>query len=90
MATEPRALPTRTRAAFAALTAIGVAWAVFAAWVLGRRRPLFAQDRVLSARIALAATATTTLGAVALAGARGSTAALTATATPGTSPGLTT
>ncbi|MDT7843355.1 transmembrane transport protein [Streptomyces justiciae] len=82
-ATEPHALPPRTRAAFAALIAIGLAWAVFAAWVLSRRRPLFAQDRVLSARIALAATVTTTLGTVALAGARGSTADLAATAAGG-------
>lgn len=82
-ATEPHALPTRTRAAFAALIAIGLAWAVFAAWVLSRRRPLFAQDRVLSARIALAATVITTLGAVALAAARGSTADLAATAAGG-------
>ncbi|MFB8777945.1 transmembrane transport protein [Streptomyces broussonetiae] len=82
-ATEPDALPTRTQAAFAGLIAIGLGWAVFAGWVLTRRRPLFARDRVVSARIALAATVVTALAAVALAGARGSTADLAATAAGG-------
>ncbi|MBC7272358.1 MAG: transmembrane transport protein [Streptomyces sp.] len=82
-ATEPGALPTRTRAAFAGLIAIGLAWAVFAGWVLTRRRPLFARDRVVSARIALAATVVTALAGVALAAARGSTADLVATAAAG-------
>ncbi|MFH8446924.1 transmembrane transport protein [Streptomyces sp. NPDC018026] len=82
-ATEPHALPPRTQAVFTGLIAIGLAWAVFAGWVLSRRRPLFAQDRVLSARIALAATVVTVLAGVALAAVRGSTADLVATATGG-------
>ncbi|TDD20465.1 transmembrane transport protein [Nonomuraea diastatica] len=82
-ATEPNTLPTRTQAVFAGLIAIGLAWAFFAGWVLSRRRPLFAQDRVLSARIALAATVVTAAGGVALAAARGSTADLVATAAGG-------
>ncbi len=82
-ATEPHAPPLRTQAVFAGLIAIGLAWAVFAGWVLSRRRPLFARDQVLSARIALAATAATTLAGVALAAVRGSIADLAATATGG-------
>ncbi|MDH6436830.1 hypothetical protein M2158_005371 [Streptomyces sp. SAI-144] len=82
-ATESNALPTRTQAVFAGLIAIGLAWAVFAGWVLSRRRPLFARDRVLSARIALAATVVTALAGVALAAVRGSTAGLVATAAGG-------
>ncbi|GGX08885.1 hypothetical protein GCM10010297_32970 [Streptomyces malachitofuscus] len=82
-ATEPHAPPPRTQAAFAGLIAIGLAWAVLAGWVLSRRRPLFARDRVLSARIALAATVVTALAGVALAAVRGSTADLVATATGG-------
>ncbi|NUS28105.1 MAG: transmembrane transport protein [Streptomyces sp.] len=82
-ATEPHALPARTQAAFAGLIAIGLAWAAFAGWVLTLRRPLFARDRVLSARIALAATVVTALSGVALAAVRGSSADLTATAAGG-------
>jgi hypothetical protein len=82
-ATEPNALPARTQAAFAGLIVIGLAWAVFASWVLSRRRPLFARDRVLSARIALAATGVSAMAGVALAVARGSTCDLVATAAGG-------
>ncbi|WCN05184.1 hypothetical protein [Streptomyces sp. M92] len=59
MATEPHALPPRAQAVFAGLIALGPASAGFAGWVLSRRRPLFAKDRVLSARIALAVPAVT-------------------------------
>ncbi|WP_116247779.1 transmembrane transport protein [Nocardiopsis sp. FIRDI 009] len=69
-ATEPQPLPTRTQAAFAGLIAIGLAWAVFAGWVLSRRRPLFARDRVLGGRIALAAALVTGVAGTALAAAR--------------------
>ncbi|MFV0132003.1 transmembrane transport protein [Streptomyces sp. HMX87] len=79
-ATEPEPLPPRTRAAFAGLIAIGLAWAVFAGWVLRRRRPLFARDRVLGARLALAATTVTGVSATALAAARGTVAEALATA----------
>lgn len=63
--TEPR-LPARTHAAFALLTALGSAWTVFAAWVLGRRRVLFGVDRVVAASLGLAGT---TLGAAGMAAA---------------------
>ncbi|AZM58818.1 MULTISPECIES: transmembrane transport protein [unclassified Streptomyces] len=82
-ATEPHAPPPRTRVVFAGLIAVGLAWAVFAGWVLSRRRPLFARDRVLSARIALAATVVTASAGVALAAVRGGTAGLVATTTGG-------
>ncbi|QOV40844.1 transmembrane transport protein [Streptomyces ferrugineus] len=69
--TEPQPLPARTQVAFAGLIAIGLAWAGFAGWVLSRRRPLFARDRVLGALIAFAATVATSAGGTALAVARG-------------------
>ncbi|MDT9695343.1 hypothetical protein [Streptomyces sp. P17] len=76
-------LPARTQAVFAGLIAIGLAWAVFAAWVLSRRRPLFARDRVLSGWIALAATVATAVAGLTLAAVRGSAADLVATAAGG-------
>lgn len=51
-ATEPTPLPARTKAAFAALIAVGLTWAGLAAWALVRR-PLFAIDRVVTATLAL-------------------------------------
>ena len=64
--TEP-GLPARTRVAFAVLVLVGLAWAAFAAWVLARRRVLLATHRVVAARLAIAATALFTAGAVAVA-----------------------
>lgn len=61
--TEP-ALPLRTRVALAAMVAIGLSWAVFAAWVLARRRVLLAAHHVVAARLAVAFTAVYTLGAL--------------------------
>lgn len=81
--TEPHPLPARTQAAFAALIAIGLAWAAFAGWVLVRRRPLFARDRVLGARLALAVSAGTCAVGTALAATRGTTAETVATALTG-------
>lgn len=72
-ATEPTPLPVRTQLAFAGLIAIGIAWAVFAAWALARR-PLFAVDRVIAACLAVGFSALTTIGAAAVASARSSTA----------------
>jgi hypothetical protein len=72
-ATEPAPLPARTQLAFAALIAVGLAWAAFAAWTLARR-PLFAIDRVIAAALAVGFSALTTAGTVAVALARGSTA----------------
>lgn len=64
-ATEP-ALPVRTRAAFAAMIAIGAAWTAFASWVLTRRYPLFARDRVIAGRMAVAFACVFAAGALVL------------------------
>ncbi|WP_432041779.1 transmembrane transport protein [Streptomyces cadmiisoli] len=82
-ATEPHPLPARTQAAFAGLIAIGLAWAAVAGWVLTRRRPLFARDRVLGARLALVAAVATGVAGTALTAARASTAEALATALAG-------
>lgn len=76
-ATEPGPLPTRTRLAFAGMIVIGVVWAVFAAWALARR-PLFAVDRVIAAWLAVTFSTMMTVGTVAVALARGSTAGVLA------------
>jgi hypothetical protein len=65
-ATEPGELPGRTRLAFAALMALCLVWTGFGAWVLTRRVPLFALDRVVAAWIALAASVLTTAGGLAV------------------------
>ena len=62
--TEP-ALPARTQLAFAVMTAIGASWVALAAWVLAARRPLFARDRVLAGRMAVAFTMVFAGGALA-------------------------
>lgn len=82
-ATEPQPLPARTQAAFAGLIAAGLGWAVFAGWVVSRRRPLYARDRVLGAGIALVASSVTGAVGTALAAARGTAAAALATALAG-------
>ena len=53
-ATEP-GLPARTHLAFAGLVLGGLAWVVYAVWVLTRRTPLFARDRVIAAWIGVMA-----------------------------------
>ncbi|MFE2546104.1 transmembrane transport protein [Actinacidiphila glaucinigra] len=83
-ATEPRALPVRTQAVFAGLIAVGLAWAAVAAWALTRRRPLYAQDQVVGARLALVVSAVTGIVGTVLAAARGTTTAVLTTAAVGT------
>lgn len=61
--TEP-ALPARTQVAFGAMAGIGAAWVGFATWVLRARRPLYARDRVIAGRLAVAFTAVFTAGAL--------------------------
>lgn len=51
-ATEP-ALPIRTQLSFGVMAAIGASWVALAAWVLTRRRPLFARDRVIAGTMAV-------------------------------------
>jgi hypothetical protein len=65
LATEPE-LPARTRTAFAIIVSAGLAWAAFAAWVLARRRVLFASHRVVAARMGATFSAVFTTGALAL------------------------
>ena len=47
------ALPPRTQAAFAAIVAMGLAWATFGLWALTTRRALYAKQRVVATRLAL-------------------------------------
>ncbi|WP_169946673.1 hypothetical protein [Microbispora sp. H11081] len=62
---EPGPLPGRTHLGFALFTVFCLAWAVYGGWLLTRRVPLFATDRVIAAWIGLAASlATTALVAV--------------------------
>ncbi|MBC6457269.1 hypothetical protein [Actinomadura sp. HBU206391] len=70
-ATEPGGLPARTHVAFAALTAAGLGWAGFAAWVLSRRGPLFARDRVIAGGLALGFSTVATGGIALIAIVRG-------------------
>jgi hypothetical protein len=63
--TEP-GLPARTQIALAILVGIAVSWAVFATWVLTRRRVLLAGPRVVASRMAVVFTTVFTLGAWAL------------------------
>jgi hypothetical protein len=53
-ATEPGLQP-RTQVAFGGIIVVGLAWAGYGAWVLTRRLPLFALDRVVAAWMGLAA-----------------------------------
>jgi hypothetical protein len=48
-------LPARTHLAFAGLVLGGLVWAGYAGWVLTRRTPLFARDRVIAAWIGVVA-----------------------------------
>lgn len=63
--TEPD-LPLRTRIALGVLTAIGAGWGGYAAWVLTRRRVLFARQRVIAGWLALLFTTVFTVGAFAI------------------------
>ena len=60
------ALPRRTQAAFAAIIAIGLAWAAFGAWALTTRRALYARQRVVATRLALLCGLAYTVGCVIL------------------------
>jgi hypothetical protein len=64
-ATEP-SLPVRTHVAFAFIVSAAAAWAVFAAWVLARRRVLFGADRVLAAKMGMTFSALAAAGMAAL------------------------
>jgi hypothetical protein len=59
------ALPLRTQLAFGAMCLIGVSWMALCLWALGARRPLFARDRVIAGRMAVAFTSVFLAGGVA-------------------------
>ncbi|HSK20666.1 MAG TPA: hypothetical protein VK912_16050 [Longimicrobiales bacterium] len=63
LATEA-GLPGRTQAAFVVVASAGLAWAALAAWVLARRRVLFASHRVMAGRMSVTCTALFTAGAL--------------------------
>src|SRR5436190_18080214 len=65
LATEP-VLPVRTQAAFAVIALGGLAWAVFAVWVLTRRRVLLAEHHVAAATLATALSTVFLTGAIVL------------------------
>jgi apolipoprotein N-acyltransferase len=68
-ATEP-GLPPRTKVAFAVLVVTGLCWTTFGCWVVTRRTPLFAQDRVVAGWLGVGAWAAFTVGAFALTASR--------------------
>ncbi|MFI0419427.1 hypothetical protein [Spongiactinospora sp. 9N601] len=57
---EPGPLPGHTHLAFAMFTTFCLAWAGYGGWLLTRRVPLFATDRLIAAWLALTASITTT------------------------------
>lgn len=63
--TEP-ALPVRTSVSFAVLAIIGLGWTIFSVWVLTARRVMFAHQRVVAGRLAVAFCAAFTAGCVML------------------------
>ncbi|GAA5082968.1 peptidoglycan/LPS O-acetylase OafA/YrhL [Thermocatellispora tengchongensis] len=69
--TEPGPLPGRTRLAFALFLVFCLAWAAYGGWLLTRRVPLFATEKVIAAWIALAASLVTTAVMVTIAAQRG-------------------
>lgn len=64
-------LPLRTHLAFAGIIVLGTAWMAVAFYVLTRRRPLYAADRVLATGLAVTATSVVGIAATVLAGVRG-------------------
>ncbi|MGV9305899.1 MULTISPECIES: hypothetical protein [unclassified Nonomuraea] len=68
---EPGPLPGRTHLAFALFTVFCLAWTGYGGWLLTRRVPLFATDRVIAAWIGLAASLATTAALAAAAVQRG-------------------
>ncbi|MFG1947235.1 hypothetical protein [Nonomuraea sp. NPDC048826] len=58
--TEPGPLPGHTQAAFALSAVFCLAWACYGGWLLTRRVPLFATDRLVAAYLGLVASLATT------------------------------
>jgi hypothetical protein len=74
-------LPLRTQAAFGAMSVIGASWVGLSIWALKARRPLYARDRVIAGRMAVAFTALFLAGAIAGVFMAGTPAAYAAVAT---------
>ena len=62
--TEP-VLSPRTHAAFGVMSVIGASWVALATWALMTRRVLFARDRVIAGKLAVAFTCVFVVGALA-------------------------
>jgi hypothetical protein len=61
------ALPARTQVAFGLLSAIGIAWVAYGAWVLRARRVMLAVQRVVAGRLAVAFSGVFAVGCLVLA-----------------------
>ncbi|MBB5076142.1 hypothetical protein [Nonomuraea endophytica] len=57
--TEPEPLPDRLHLGFGLLLALCLVWAGYGGWVLARRTPMFALDRVVAGWLAVAASTLT-------------------------------
>jgi hypothetical protein len=64
-------LPLRTHLAFGGIVGLGTAWMAVVTYVLTRRRPLYAADRVLATGLAVGATSIVGIATTVLAGIRG-------------------
>lgn len=80
-ATEP-GLPLRTHLSFAGIVLLGTGWVAVAGYVLTRRRPLYAADRVLATGMAVTATSAGGVGVTVVAGLRGGALAAATAAVP--------
>jgi membrane associated rhomboid family serine protease len=83
LATEP-ALPGRAQAAFGVMLLIGASWVGYAAWVLGNRKTLLANQQVVAGCMAVGFTGTFFACSAVAVLISGSTLALAAAATGGT------
>jgi hypothetical protein len=73
--TEPAPLPLRTHVAFGLLTAINLAWSALFAWIVTRRKVLYAMHRVIAGWMALGFCALFLIAGLVLAGLRMNTTA---------------
>lgn len=64
-------LPLRTHLAFGGIVVLGAAWMAMVTYVLTRRRPLYAADRVLATGLALGVTSVVGIATTVLAWSRG-------------------
>ncbi|WP_043622533.1 hypothetical protein [Nonomuraea candida] len=68
---EPGPLPVRTHLAFGLFIVFCLAWACYGGWLLARRVPLFATDRVVAGWIGVTASVVTTVATAVAAVQRG-------------------